>query len=204
VSLASPPARNDRALSQRLRFRPLRPRRLPLRLNERAGRSPPPDRGTRIERPRAGWARRPVLGRVDRQPSPVDLAVVKELDRCGGLGLGGKLDERESPGPPGLAIRGQVRLDDAARFGQERGQRIRGGAEGQIPDEDAGRDGWCPPVLFRVRSFRSRQWSFSTLAASFPGRRGGPDLLGEHAHVERTRWRFASTHWQSAWLHWTK
>jgi hypothetical protein len=40
--LASAPARNnDRALPQRLRFRPLKPRRLPLRLNERAGRSFP-------------------------------------------------------------------------------------------------------------------------------------------------------------------
>jgi hypothetical protein len=56
-----------------------------------------------------------VLGRVDRQPSPFDLAVVKELDRR--FGLGGELDEREPPGPPGLAIRGQVHLDDAARFG---------------------------------------------------------------------------------------
>jgi hypothetical protein len=70
---------------------------------------------------------------------------VKELDRCGGLGLGGKLDEREPAGPPGLAIRGQIHLDDAARFGQKRGQGIRGGAEGQIPDEDAARDGCSLP-----------------------------------------------------------
>jgi hypothetical protein len=66
---------------------------------------------------------------------------VKELDRRGGLGLGGELNEREPPGPPGLAIRGQVDLDDAACLGQERGQSIRGGAEGEIPDEDAGCDG---------------------------------------------------------------
>jgi len=100
----------------------------------------------RIERPRSGRARGPVLGRVDRQPSPLDLAIVEELDRRGGLGLGGELDERESPGPSGLAVRGQVDLDDAARLGQERGQRIRGGAEGEIPDEDASRDGSFPPV----------------------------------------------------------
>ena len=109
----------------------------------------------RIERPRPGRARGPVLGRVDRQPSPLDLAVVKDLDRRGSLGLGGELHERESPGPPGLAIRGQVDLDDAASLGQERGQSIRGDAEGEIPDEDAGCDGWCPPVLFGVWVFWS-------------------------------------------------
>ena len=110
----------------------------------------------RIERPRSGRARgRPVLGRVDRQPSPLDLAVVKDLDRRGSLGLGGELHEREPPGPSGLAIRGQVDLDDAASLGQECGQSIRGDAEGEIPDEDAGCDGWCPPVVVRVRSFRS-------------------------------------------------
>ena len=75
----------------------------------------------RIERPRSGRARGPVLGRVDRQPSPLDLAVVKDLDRRGSLGLGGELHEREPPGPPGLAIRGQVDLDDAASLGQECG-----------------------------------------------------------------------------------
>jgi hypothetical protein len=108
-----------------------------------------------IERPRSGRTRGPVLGRVDRQPSPLDLAVVKDLDRRGGLGLGGELHEREPPGPPGLAIRGQVDRDDAASLGQECGQSIRGDAEGEIPDEDAGCDGWCPPVVVRVRSFRS-------------------------------------------------
>jgi len=99
-----------------------------------------------IEWPRSGRARGPVLGRVDRQPSSLDLAVVKELNRRGGLGLGGELNEREPPRPPGLTIRGQVDLDDTTRLGQERGQRIRGDADGEIPDEDAGGDGWCPPV----------------------------------------------------------
>jgi hypothetical protein len=101
----------------------------------------PRARVVRIERSRSGRAWVPVLGSVDCQPSPLDLAVVKELDRRGGLGLGGELNEREPPGPPGLAIRGQVDLDDAACLGQERGQSIRGGAEGEIPDEDAGCDG---------------------------------------------------------------
>ena len=72
----------------------------------------------RLERPRSGRAWGPVLGRVDRQPSPLDLAVVKELDCRGGLGLGGELNERESPGPPGLAIRGQIDLDDIASLGE--------------------------------------------------------------------------------------
>jgi hypothetical protein len=102
----------------------------------------------RIERSRSGRARGPVFGGVDCQPSPFDLAVVKEPDRRGGLGLGGELDEREPPRPPGLAIRGQVDFDDAARLGEECGQSIRGGAEGEIPDEDAGCDGWFPPVSF--------------------------------------------------------
>jgi hypothetical protein len=79
---------------------------------------------------------------------------VKELDRRRGLGLGGKLNKREPPGPPGLAIRRQVDLDDAACLGQERGQRVGSGAEGKVPDEDAGSDGWFPPVSFRARSFR--------------------------------------------------
>jgi hypothetical protein len=43
---------------------------------------------------------------------------VKELDRRGSLGLGGELNERESPGPPGLAIRRQMDLDDTARLGE--------------------------------------------------------------------------------------
>ncbi len=98
-----------------------------------------------IERPRPGRARGPVLGRVDRQPSPLDLAVVKELDRRGRLGRGGELHEREPPGPAGLAIRRQEDLDDAARLRQERGQSFRSDAEGEIPDEDAGSDGWFLP-----------------------------------------------------------
>ena len=60
----------------------------------------------RIERSRSGRAWGPVIGRVDCQPSSLDLAVVKELDRRGGFGLGGELNEREPPRPPGLAIRG--------------------------------------------------------------------------------------------------
>jgi hypothetical protein len=100
----------------------------------------------RIERSQGGRPRRSVLGRVDSEPSPLDLAIVKELDRRGRLGLGSELDEREPPGPPGLAIRGQIDLDDAASLGQERGQSIHGRAEGEIPDEDAGCDGWVPPV----------------------------------------------------------
>jgi hypothetical protein len=100
----------------------------------------------RIERSQGGRPRRSVLGRVDSEPSPLDLAIVKELDRRGRLGLGGELDEREPPGPPGLAIRGQVDFDDVASLGQERGQSIHGRAEGEIPDEDAGCDGWVPPV----------------------------------------------------------
>jgi hypothetical protein len=75
---------------------------------------------------------------------------VKESDRRRRLGLGGELDERESPGPPGLAIRGQVDLDDVAGLGEERSESVRGGVEGEIPDEDAGCDGWFPPVSFRV------------------------------------------------------
>ena len=158
----------------------------------------------RIERPRPGRARGPVLGRVDRQPSPLDLAVVEDLDRRGSLGLGGELHERESPGPPGLAIRGQVDLDDAASLGQERGQSIRGDAEGEIPDEDAGCDGWCPPVLFRVWLFRSPAMVFSI---PHDGLRGPP----RHSGSPRPTCRrgagdggaFASTYWQSAWVHWT-
>ena len=73
---------------------------------------------SRIEWPRPGRARGPVLGRIDRQTSSLDLAIVKELDRRGRLGLGGELDEREPSGPPGLAIRRQVDLDDAASLGQ--------------------------------------------------------------------------------------
>ena len=114
----------------------------------------PPARAARIERARSGRARGPVLGGVDREPSSIDLAVVKELDRRGGLGLGGELNEREPPGPPGLAIRRQVDLDDVARLGQERGQRVGGGAEGEVPDEDTGSDGWFPPVSLRARAFR--------------------------------------------------
>jgi hypothetical protein len=60
----------------------------------------------RIERSRSGRAGGPVLGGVDGQLSPLDLAVVKELDRRGGLGLRGELNERESTGPTGLPIRG--------------------------------------------------------------------------------------------------
>jgi hypothetical protein len=66
---------------------------------------------------------------------------VKELDRRGGLGLGGELNEREPPGPSGLAIRRQVDLDDAACLGQERSQHVRGRPNSQIADEDAGWDG---------------------------------------------------------------
>jgi len=72
----------------------------------------------RLERPRSGRARGPVPSSVDRQPSPLDLAVVKELDSRGGLGLGGELDEREPPGPPGLAIRGQIDFHDTASLGE--------------------------------------------------------------------------------------
>jgi hypothetical protein len=159
----------------------------------------------RIERPRPGRARGPVLGRVDRQPSPLDLAVVKDLDRRGSLGLGGELHEREPPGPPGLPIRGQVDLDDAASLGQERGQSIRGGAEGQIPDEDAGCDGWFPPVSFRVWSFRLPamvlqylSWRASrATAAAWISSANMPAWSGHGG-------AFASTYWQSAWLHWTK
>jgi hypothetical protein len=66
---------------------------------------------------------------------------VKELDRGGGLGLGGELDESEPSGPSGVAIRRQIDLDDAARLGQERAQGIRRGPGGQVADEDAGCDG---------------------------------------------------------------
>ena len=114
---------------------------------------------------------------------------MKELDRRGGLGLGGELNEREPPGPPRLAIRRQVDLDDVACLGQERGQRVGGGAEGEVPDEDTGSDGWFPPDSLRARSFRlSAMVPSVALTAGFAGQCGGPDLLGEHAHVEWT-WR---------------
>jgi hypothetical protein len=155
-----PPCDRDRALGSKAPLSPTQAAAASLALERACGPIAPPDRVARIERPRSGRAQGPVLGRVDRQPSPLDLAVVKELDRCGSLGFGGELNEREPPGSPGLAIRGQVDLDDAASLGQERGQRICGGAEGEIPDEDAGCDGWFPPVSFRV-------WSFSVAAMVF-------------------------------------
>jgi hypothetical protein len=151
----------------------------------------------RIERPGSGRAWGPVLGRVDGQPSPLDLAIVKELDRRGRLGLGGELDERESPGPPRLAIRGQIDLDDAASFGEERGQSICGGAEGEIPDEDAGCDGWCPPVLVRVWSFRS-----PAMAVQYASRRASRTAAAARISSANTStWSgqggaFASTYWQ--------
>jgi hypothetical protein len=42
---------------------------------------------------------------------------VEEPDRLGRLGLAGELDEREPSRAPGLAIGGQVDLDDAAGLG---------------------------------------------------------------------------------------
>jgi hypothetical protein len=110
------------------------------------GPTAPRARVVRIERSRGGRPRQSVLGCVDGEPSTLDLAIVKELDRRGRLGLRGELDEREPPGPPGLAIRGQVDFDDVASLGQERGQSIRGRAEGEIPDEDAGCDGGSLPL----------------------------------------------------------
>jgi hypothetical protein len=110
------------------------------------GPTAPRARVVRIERSRGGRPRQSVLGCVDGEPSTLDLAIVKQLDRRGRLGLRGELDEREPPGPPGLAIRGQVDFDDVASLGQERGQSIRGRAEGEIPDEDAGCDGGSLPL----------------------------------------------------------
>jgi hypothetical protein len=121
----------------------------------------PPARAARIERARSGRTRGPVLGGVDREPSSIDLAVVKELDRRGGLGLGGELNEREPPGPPGLAIRRQVDLDDVARLGQEGGQRVGGGGEGEVPDEDTGSDGWFLPCRLEPGRSGYGQWFFS-------------------------------------------
>jgi len=62
---------------------------------------------------------------------------VEEPDRLGRLGFAGKLNEREPPRPSGLAISGQVDLDDAASRGQELRQGVRRGPEVQVPDEDA-------------------------------------------------------------------
>ena len=87
----------------------------------------PPARAVRIERSRSGLAWWAVFRRVDDEPPSIDLAVVKEPDRRGGLGLGGELDESEPPGPSGVAIGWQVDLDDATRLGQERSQRVRSG-----------------------------------------------------------------------------
>jgi hypothetical protein len=98
-------------------------------------------RAVRVERSRAVTAWRSVLGGVDRELPPVDLAVVEEPDRLGRLGLAGELDEREPPRSSGLAISGQIDLDDAASRGQELRQGVGGGPEVQVPDEDASWNG---------------------------------------------------------------
>jgi hypothetical protein len=72
--LASPPTRSrDRAWAQRLRFRPLKPRRLPLRLNERpgGGRSLPPLawRGSNGRGPAGRGGRSSAALTVSRRPS---------------------------------------------------------------------------------------------------------------------------------------
>jgi hypothetical protein len=71
----------------------------------------------------------------------VNLAVVKEADRLGGLGLAGELDEREPPRASGLPISGKVDLDDAAGLGQELPEGVRGGPQAQVADEDSGWNG---------------------------------------------------------------
>lgn len=86
----------------------------------------PPARAVRIEWSQSGLAWWPVFRGVDDQLPSIDLAVVKEPDRGGGLGLGGELDEGEPPGPPRVTVGWQVDLDDAARLRQECSQRVRG------------------------------------------------------------------------------
>jgi hypothetical protein len=75
---------------------------------------------------------------------------VEEPDRLGRLELAGELDERESARATGLPVSGQVDLDDAAGLGQELRQNILGGAEIQVPNEDAGWNGLSPPLVDRT------------------------------------------------------
>src|SRR5262249_41355192 len=105
-------------------------------------------------------------------------------DRPGGLGLGGELNEREPPGPPSLATRGQVDLDDPASLGQERGQSIRSGAEREIPNEDAGGDGWFLPCRLEAGRFGPADGLSVPLRAGFADGGGGPDLLGKQRNSQ--------------------
>lgn len=70
---------------------------------------------------------------------------MKEPDRLGRLGFVAELDEGEPPRAAGLAIGGQIDLDDAAGLGQKLREGIGRGSEIQISDEDAGWNGWSPP-----------------------------------------------------------
>lgn len=102
-------------------------------------------RAVRVERSGTIPPRRAILRGVDRELAPVDLTVVEEPDRLGGLGLVAKLDEGEPPRASGLAVRGQVYLDDAACLGQELRQGVGRGAKVQVSDEDSGWNGLSPP-----------------------------------------------------------
>ena len=103
--------------------------------------SVPAARAVRIERSQSRLTWLSFFGRVDDELPSIELVVVKEPDCRACLGLGRELDECEPPGPSGFAIGWQVDLDDVARLGQERGQRVRSRPKRQIANENTGWDG---------------------------------------------------------------
>ena len=115
-----------------------------LALEGPAGRGPvaaAPAGATRAEGSRALPARRSVLGGIDRELPSLDLAVVEEPDGLGRLAFGRELDECEPARPTGLTVGGKIHLHDVTGLGEELGEGIRGHAEVQIADEDAGWNG---------------------------------------------------------------
>lgn len=87
---------------------------------------------------------RSVLGRVDHELPPVHLAIVEEPDRLGRFGLARQLDERKATRSTGLAVGGEVDVDDAPGLGEEPGQGVSGGLVAEVPDEDSWWNGSSP------------------------------------------------------------
>src|SRR5204863_2741454 len=124
----------------------------------------------RPRRPR----RRLVIGVVHAQAPPAQLEGVVAPDGVGGAGRVGELREREAARPAGDPVRAETHAYGGVDIEESRTQLLLGGLEGQIADENRGRNG---PLLDRSISHDGS----SLRGVALPLKTGAPRQLPPQA-----------------------